>query len=760
MKKKTNLKPISKSAKMRLMYKSGGWLTDLGNGIGDTLRNTGAFVADNALSVVGLGNVADNNNWYTNDKSSRGFQNVSKVTNKVAGVAGQVAANAIAPGVGGAALGAIQGTLGGMDQAKTTGRQQPANSWGTAGDVTGALAQTASMFPVYEKGGQLYGIDAANKMFGKVNYPYGVRYGMGGLTYGRGGAIINAERNELIVDPKSNKTIKDLRNLPPHPQDESKIDPRGTIDVSGLEGSIVIPKAGKDGREAWMKAKEANDSRAMNRIKRNLTNKQSDREMAEASEGLDMYKSGGSIHIKPSHRGKFTEYKKRTGKTTEEALHSKDPHVRKMANFAKNASHWKHEDGGMIKKYGGGGPLDNPLSRDDARASGKRGYFGAYDIFGNSFYPDSNGKTVDKWEEIRGPKMYAPDDVQNVYNPYKLPTPAVPSSPTAGASTGRGIVPYNYDEADGTGPSEKRVPFTNVGLNGPDGSGFQSTDPNRFNDRGSMGPDTPFEDAWVNERDWSNVSEASNATPPPAEEPPFVPGPMLTDMINQPNKMNPNGINTPVQVNKFKGTYPSNFNLENPWVRAGVSSVGSLYQLGNALFNKQETPYRENKEGGKAISLMANRRYDVDPRLRANEETYRGGEYALRNSGAQSAGEYRSNLTNYLRNKFTADAQAYTDKNNMDNQYKAEEANTRFMVGSQDRDYQKYVDDMHLRNSAKRQDMIGASLGDLGKNVLLADNDVWRRKNLPYMAEGYNGYGYDPYYNPWTRRQPDNQRTS
>lgn len=62
---------------------------------------------------------------------------------------------------------------------------------------------------------------------------------------------------------------------------------------------------------------------------------------------IPVYKGGG-IHIKPSHRGRFTEYKKRTGKTTEEALHSPDPHVRQMANFARNAAKWKHEDGGIV----------------------------------------------------------------------------------------------------------------------------------------------------------------------------------------------------------------------------------------------------------------------------------------------------------------------------------------------------------------------------------------------------------------------------
>jgi hypothetical protein len=46
------------------------------------------------------------------------------------------------------------------------------------------------------------------------------------------------------------------------------------------------------------------------------------------------------IRIKPSHKGKFTAYKKRTGKTTAQAKRSKSPAVRKMATFAQNAKKW------------------------------------------------------------------------------------------------------------------------------------------------------------------------------------------------------------------------------------------------------------------------------------------------------------------------------------------------------------------------------------------------------------------------------------
>lgn len=57
---------------------------------------------------------------------------------------------------------------------------------------------------------------------------------------------------------------------------------------------------------------------------------------------LQLLKKGCSIHIKPENKGKFTETKKRTGKTTEELAHSKNPITRKRAIFAQNAAKWHH----------------------------------------------------------------------------------------------------------------------------------------------------------------------------------------------------------------------------------------------------------------------------------------------------------------------------------------------------------------------------------------------------------------------------------
>ena len=66
--------------------------------------------------------------------------------------------------------------------------------------------------------------------------------------------------------------------------------------------------------------------------------------------GIDLFGSGGKIHINPANRGKFNATKKRTGKTTEELTHSSNPLTRKRAIFAQNAAKWNH-------KHADGGPL-------------------------------------------------------------------------------------------------------------------------------------------------------------------------------------------------------------------------------------------------------------------------------------------------------------------------------------------------------------------------------------------------------------------
>ena len=70
---------------------------------------------------------------------------------------------------------------------------------------------------------------------------------------------------------------------------------------------------------------------------------------------INTMSDGGSIHIRPENRGKFNATKKRTGKTTEELTHSKNPLTRKRAIFAQNAAKWNHAYGGELNTMADGG---------------------------------------------------------------------------------------------------------------------------------------------------------------------------------------------------------------------------------------------------------------------------------------------------------------------------------------------------------------------------------------------------------------------
>lgn len=67
---------------------------------------------------------------------------------------------------------------------------------------------------------------------------------------------------------------------------------------------------------------------------------------------LNQYADGGGIHIDPRNKGKFNATKERTGKTTEELTHGKNPLTRKRAIFAQNAAKWHHAFGGDLGTAG------------------------------------------------------------------------------------------------------------------------------------------------------------------------------------------------------------------------------------------------------------------------------------------------------------------------------------------------------------------------------------------------------------------------
>lgn len=79
-------------------------------------------------------------------------------------------------------------------------------------------------------------------------------------------------------------------------------------------------------------------------IKLALDNGVSDLSMVRNS--FNLYANGGNIHIKSENKGKFTELKERTGKSSTWYKENGTPTQKKMATFALNAAKWSHKHDG------------------------------------------------------------------------------------------------------------------------------------------------------------------------------------------------------------------------------------------------------------------------------------------------------------------------------------------------------------------------------------------------------------------------------
>lgn len=120
--------------------------------------------------------------------------------------------------------------------------------------------------------------------------------------------------------------------------------------ASSVAGSIVgRKKAEKEAEELSELVKDTN-----NRILMSFNNAVNNNKKAQKFNMERTYfGEGGSIHIKPENRGKFTALKERTGKSATWFKEHGTPAQKKMATFALNARKWKHKDGGPLFTHGG-----------------------------------------------------------------------------------------------------------------------------------------------------------------------------------------------------------------------------------------------------------------------------------------------------------------------------------------------------------------------------------------------------------------------
>lgn len=134
---------------------------------------------------------------------------------------------------------------------------------------------------------------------------------------------------------------------------------------SGIAGIFVGNKKAKEkaaelnrlADEANMRQHNAFNTQADSVNSENFQNRMTN---IAALGGPIFFSDGGGIHIKKKNRGKFTASAKRAGMGVQEyarhVLANKErysPTLVKRANFARNASKWKHDLGGYLLTHGG-----------------------------------------------------------------------------------------------------------------------------------------------------------------------------------------------------------------------------------------------------------------------------------------------------------------------------------------------------------------------------------------------------------------------
>ena len=277
----------------------------------------------------------------------------------------------------GGALSGVQGKIGGImggNKLSTSMGGAVSALGNAAGQIGGSLIggglQSGAGSAISNIGGTIgSAVGAVNPLLGGViSAGSGI---IGGLTNRAFGSKMNQEKiNDITTSNNAiNQTMVDSSS------NESVASQWGSMD---LGTDFTKKDIGSDG---WFSSKAANKYKEL-ALQQNAARNRAMQAFNNAADTADMnmdlttmrnysayggpieiasnapmspfgnrFAEGGSIHINPANRGKFNATKRRTGKSTEELTHSKNPLTRKRAIFAQNASHW-HALGGVLQGEG------------------------------------------------------------------------------------------------------------------------------------------------------------------------------------------------------------------------------------------------------------------------------------------------------------------------------------------------------------------------------------------------------------------------
>lgn len=241
------------------------------------------------------------------------------------------------------------------------------NLFNTLGSVAGGVSDVLA-------GGNSTGVGSAMQTIGSLasNIP-----GVGGII-GAGVNVLGGLVNAAFGSNINEEAVKDIEQANASQRnitvDQSSYD--NLLAQQASQTPLGIISQDEVGTDGWFSDKAKNLTRTLNE-QRNAANLAAQSAFAVGADNIEdrqlndllsnYMAEGGKIHINPSKKGTFTAAAKRRGKGVQEfarqVLANKEdysPAMVKKANFARNASKWKHADGGYLSgdeySYIGGSP--------------------------------------------------------------------------------------------------------------------------------------------------------------------------------------------------------------------------------------------------------------------------------------------------------------------------------------------------------------------------------------------------------------------
>lgn len=150
----------------------------------------------------------------------------------------------------------------------------------------------------------------------------------------------------------------------------------------------------------------------------------------------------------------------------------------------------------------------------------------------------------------------------------------------------------------------------------------------------------------------------------------------------------------------------------------GIASAAPVaYNLLQGMFSKPEqldNSQFQNQAANQALSMMNNRRVNVDPMLEANKNAFNIANRNI-NTASRTRGERMAGYATTAAARGLADAGVYANKQNIENQYRGETAQMSANLGQQAAATNMTIADYNAKNRAAQRNMTSTGLSQLSQ---------------------------------------------